>query len=72
MGGPVRPDPDTFAFGAAMVAAGYFDTPRAVLDYFDQPLSWAPEFELWAACGRPGEPQDAGWDWFVRRLEVIA
>jgi hypothetical protein len=67
-----RHDPDTFALGAALVRAGYLDTPQLVLDYFEKPLSWADEYALWVTRGRPGEPGDAGWDWFCRRLEAIA
>jgi hypothetical protein len=65
----MRPDQDTFALAAALVTAGYLDSAQLVLDYFDKPLNFTPEFGLWTACGRPGEPGDQGWDWFTRKLE---
>ena len=51
---------EDFAFAAALVRAGYLDTPLLVLDHFEKPWNWAPEFELWEGCGRPSVARAGG------------
>jgi hypothetical protein len=55
-------------FGSILVAADVLDTPHLVLDYFEKPHKWDPEFQLWDACNRPESGEIVGWDWFVAKL----
>jgi hypothetical protein len=43
-------------------------TRDEMVDYFEKPWKWTPEYKIWDGCRCP-TPGDKGWDIFLRKLD---
>jgi hypothetical protein len=62
---------EVVVFGHVLVTTNELDDARSVLDYFEKPHKWQPEYELWIEAGRPREASDAGWAQFTHNLQWL-
>jgi len=58
------------ALAHALNEAGWFENPREVIDFFEKPWKFDPEWILWESTGKPTADDDEGaWGWFIKKLE---
>jgi hypothetical protein len=58
-------------FADVLVTTGCLIEPREVVDFFDRPHKWSPEFHAWHRNGSPRGAEDHGWDDFLAALTVL-
>lgn len=61
---------EVVTFGHILAYADALDTAPEVLEYFDRPWKWTPEYEAWARHGRPLEPGADDWAGFLREASA--
>jgi hypothetical protein len=67
---------DVVSFARVLVDAEWLDTSGEVIDYFERPWKWSPEYGVWIQAGRPTAAEGGVgvgvWDAFVRLLDQLA
>jgi hypothetical protein len=51
-----------------LVDAGWLDTAKDVVYFFQKPWKYDEQWQLWDACQQPGLG-DTNWAWFTAKLE---